>query len=399
MDFEHKTLSKTISQKQEDYNTLRLRITAQQKDMESVEKSVSLTVEAINAIDEQTERIEQTIYNNNENIINIQNKIESIGLESAAHESDIAALENSLADLNNEVRKGDADLQGLRTRIRDQTHNRDNLFMEYNRLETRLEQVNTDMDRITDKLWDDYELTYSSASELGYPGLDSQNRPAALTLQSELRSKLRALGSVNTGVIDEYNEVKARHDFLTEQLDDLHKSKENLAEIIHKLELEMKQRFSNIMSELNRNFKIVFRELFGGGTAELKLADPENILESGIDINVAPPGKIIKNLSLLSGGEQAFVAIALLFAILNVNPTPFCVLDEIDAALDDINVDRFADYVRRYSDKTQFIIITHRRGTMERADAIYGVTMPERGISKILSLNVNEVEQKIGVKI
>lgn len=396
---EHKILTKSILQKQELYNAIRLKITAQNKDIEATERSITLNIETINSINEQIERIEQIIYSNNESIINAQNKIEVLNLDITAHESDIAELNNTLAMLNKESQKRDENLQGLHNRIREQTHIRDNLFREYNRLETRRTQINSEQDRATAKLWDDYELTFSSASELGYPKLDAQKRPAALVSQNELRNKLRALGSVNTGVIDEYNEVKTRHDFLTEQLNDLNKSKENLADIIFKLEKEMRQRFSDIMLELSRNFKIVFREFFGGGSAELLLTDPENILESGIEINVAPPGKIIKSLSLLSGGEQAFVAIALLFAILNVNPTPFCVLDEIEAALDDINVDRFADYARRYSEKTQFIIITHRRGTMERADTIYGVTMPERGISKIISLNVNEVEQIIGVKL
>ena len=153
------------------------------------------------------------------------------------------------------------------------------------------------------------------------------------------------------------------------------------------------------MKGINDHFKVVFKDLFGGGNAELVLTDPEHLLESGIEINVAPPGKIIKNLQLLSGGEQVFVAIALYFAILKVNPTPFCLLDEIEAALDEVNVSKFAQYTKRLASKTQFIIITHRRGTMEVADTIYGVTMQERGISKILSVNVNEAEKKLGVKL
>lgn len=397
LEAERQTLTKSISIKQDAYNALRLEITAQRKDIEASERSITFAGETLNSIDEQIERVEQLIYGYNENIIIAQNKIEETEREICALETDIAALESNLIKLNGEAQRQDESLQGLRNRIREQTHVRENLFREYNRLETRRSQITSDQDKITAKLWDEYELTYSTATELGYPQLEAHSRPAAVASQTELRNKLRALGPVNTGVIDEYKEVKTRHDFLTGQLDDLNKSKENLTGIIYKLENEMRARFSGIMQDLSRNFKIVFRELFGGGSAELVLTDPENILESGIEINIAPPGKIIKNLSLLSGGEQAFVAIALFFAILNVNPTPFCVLDEIEAALDDINVDRFAEYARRYSDKTQFIIITHRRGTIERADTIYGVTMPERGISKVFSLNINEVEQKIGV--
>ena len=155
----------------------------------------------------------------------------------------------------------------------------------------------------------------------------------------------------------------------------------------------------NTMEAININFGRVFAELFGGGRAEVRLADPSNILESGIEINVAPPGKVIKNMSLLSGGEQAFVAIALYFAIMNVNPSPFCILDEIEAALDEVNVDKFAEYVKKYSDKTQFVIITHRRGTMEAAERLYGVTMHEKGISDVISIDVSEIEKKIGLDL
>ena len=212
-------------------------------------------------------------------------------------------------------------------------------------------------------------------------------------------TQLRALGSVNVNAIEEYKEVKKQFDELTEQIADLKASKEDLLNIISTLEETMKSDFLAAVEEIGVNFGQVFTELFGGGRAELRLSDPENVLESGIDINVAPPGKVIKNMSLLSGGEQAFVAIALYFAILKVNPTPFCILDEIEAALDEVNVDKFADYVKKYSDKTQFVIITHRRGTMEAAERLYGVTMHEKGISDVISIDVSEIEQKIGVTL
>ena len=261
--------------------------------------------------------------------------------------------------------------------------------------ETRQKNLVTEKDKLAARLWEDYELTYSGALECGKPATEEE-RPAMTAELADMKAKIKALGSVNLSAIDEYTEVKKRYDFMTSQINDLEKSKENLLEIIFKLEAEMRETFASAFAEIDRNFKIVFRELFGGGTAELVLSDPENVLESGIDIRVAPPGKIIKSLMLLSGGEQAFVAIAIIFAILRVNPTPFCIFDEIEAALDESNVFRFADYLKRYSDRTQFIVITHRRGTMEIADRIYGVTMQERGISKVLELDVRAAEETIG---
>jgi chromosome segregation protein len=183
-----------------------------------------------------------------------------------------------------------------------------------------------------------------------------------------------------------------RYDELNTQYVDLTSSYDELVGIIARLEDEMKTSFVTAFEAINKNFGITFKELFGGGSAELLLTDPEDVLTSGIEIKAAPPGKIIKNLSLLSGGEQSFVAIALLFAILKVNPTPFCILDEIEAALDEVNVFRFGEYIKKFDDGTQFILITHRRGTMEIGDRLYGVTMPQRGISQAIELNVNEIE-------
>ena len=180
---------------------------------------------------------------------------------------------------------------------------------------------------------------------------------------------------------------------MTGQINDLSASRKQLEGIIARIEGEMKRSFSDAFNRINENFKVTFSELFGGGQAELILTDPENILTSGIDIKAAPPGKIVKSLMLLSGGEQAFVAIALLFAVLKVNPSPFCILDEIEAALDEVNVARFAEYIKKF-DSIQFILITHRRGTMEAADRMYGVTMPEQGVSKVIELNVYEFEQR-----
>ena len=200
---------------------------------------------------------------------------------------------------------------------------------------------------------------------------------------------------MNVGAIEEYREVKERYDFLHAQVSDVEKSRGELLRMISELSGEMREIFTASFKTINENFGRIFREMFGGGDAHLELSDPDNVLESGIDITVAPPGKVIKNLSALSGGEQALVAISIYFAILAVNPAPFCILDEIEAALDDVNVVRYAQYLRRICDKTQFIVITHRRGTMEAADILYGVTMQEDGVSKLLRLDLEHVDASL----
>ena len=210
---------------------------------------------------------------------------------------------------------------------------------------------------------------------------------------TELKKEIKSLGNINIDSIEEYKTVSERVDFLTEQTNDLEKSKKELVRIIDEMLLIMKERFSEQFKIINENFSRVFSELFGGGQANLSLSDPDNVLESGIEIEAQPPGKKLQNLTLLSGGERAFTAIALLFSILNVRPTPFCILDEIEAALDDVNVYRFAEYLKQYSQNTQFIVVTHRRGTMESANILYGVTMQEKGVSKLLTLNIDEVSK------
>ncbi len=257
--------------------------------------------------------------------------------------------------------------------------------------ESKLAQLNIDLERMKEKLKQDYELEPSDAIKLGYPEVTEKNHKEILAEATECRQKIRNLGSVNTNAIDEYKEVKERYDFYSAQLTDLTKAKEDILKIIEELETKMKEQFIEAFNAVNENFNEVFKELFGGGHAELLLDDPEDILNCGIEIKAAPPGKVIKSLMLLSGGEQSFVAIALLFAILKVNPTPFCIFDEIEAALDEVNVTRFGQYIKRYSRQTQFIVITHRRGTMEIADKLYGVTMPQKGISKVLTMDVNDV--------
>jgi chromosome segregation protein len=222
--------------------------------------------------------------------------------------------------------------------------------------------------------------------------------PSAEKELASIKAKIRALGHINVGAVEEFKETKERYDFMSKQIADLEDAKKSLENIIKRLESDMKRMFSEAVEKINVSFKRIFTELFGGGTADIVITDPENMLESGIEINIQPPGKMVKNISLLSGGEQAFTAIALYFAILEVNPAPFYIFDEIEAALDDVNVNRFAAYVKKNSD-TQFIIITHRRGTMEVADTMYGVTMQEKGVSSFLKVNIDDVEKKTGVKL
>lgn len=265
---------------------------------------------------------------------------------------------------------------------------KESVMSEISRLSERLETIRRDSSDIIGSLWESYSMTAEEAAAQAEKLTDVSEATKRLT---EIKNKIRALGSVNTDAVDEYKEVSERYEFLSKQLTDVTKSKSELEALIDDLTVNMRRMFSESFEKINENFKQTFSELFGGGRGELILTDPDNVLESGIEINVAPPGKVIKNLSLLSGGEQAFVAIAIYFAILMLRPSPFCILDEIEAALDDVNVTKYAQYLRHFTDTTQFILITHRRGTMEEADVLYGVTMQEKGVSKLLKMDVHDV--------
>lgn len=341
--------------------------------------------------------------------------IDSARSMAAEYNQRIAELNANIAEENEniserevEAKNAEATIQSLNTRIkseldssleyerreneirqtqRQMSDRKETVSAEITRLNERIDSTNRESESIISQLWEAYSMTvaqaYESAQEL-------EDVSAANKHLNELKSKIRALGTVNTNAIDEYKEVSERYEFLNGQLSDVTKSKSELERLISELTKSMKEIFSESFAKINENFKQIFVELFGGGKAELKLTDPDNVLESGIEINVAPPGKVIKNLSLLSGGEQSFVAIAIYFAILKLRPSPFCILDEIEAALDDVNVTRYAQYLRNFTDTTQFIVVTHRRGTMEEADVLYGVTMQEKGVSKLLKMDVSQ---------
>ncbi len=312
-------------------------------------------------------------------------------------DKEIEEVRQRISSLSEQALKLEGALNSSRSAEKDKAHKKELMFREYTSAETKLTSAEEKREKLTNSLYEEYELTYSEAKEKTLSiTVTPSSRGEQIKRQTELKNKIRVLGHVNVNAAEEYKEVKERYDFMLKQTDDLKAAKAELEEIIFKLDEEMKTSFTEAIERINVCFGRVFTHLFGGGHAEIKIAEPDNILESGIDINVAPPGKIVKSLSLLSGGEQSFVAIALYFALLEVNPTPFILLDEIEAALDEVNVDRFADYLTENKQKTQFILISHRRGTMEAADRLYGVTMPTKGISKILSVDIGEIEQKIG---
>lgn len=281
----------------------------------------------------------------------------------------------------------------LREQIKKKTAEKELCFRTSTTTESKLETLMAEQDRTGSHLYEEYELTYEDAVALNYPEVTKENRAQVAAALTSARNRLRAMGSVNANAVEEYQEVKVRYDAMNVQLTDLKRARDELLGIILKLENEMRTCFLEAFEKINENFGVVFKELFGGGTAQLILTEPEDVLTSGIEIKAAPPGKIIKSLSLLSGGEQSFIAIALFFAIIKVNPTPFCILDEVEAALDEVNVARFGAYIQKMSDETQFIMITHRRGTMEVAERLYGVTMPEKGISRVIGINVGEIDR------
>ena len=270
-----------------------------------------------------------------------------------------------------------------------------NITQEVGVLEHKYNSAAMEESQILDKLWESYELSHEAAKA---QRVELESLPKAQRRIGELRRAISALGSINPDAVEEFARVNERYTYFTEQRDDVTKAKTELESIISQITGEMTTIFKEQFALINETFQQTFLELFRGGKATLELEDPNDILNCGIEIKVQPPGKALKIISLLSGGEKAFVAIALYFAILKVRPTPFCVMDEIEAALDDANVIRFAQYMRRMSEKTQFIVITHRRGTMEEADVLYGVTMQEQGVTRMLTINLNDVEKELNIK-
>jgi chromosome segregation protein len=313
-------------------------------------------------------------------IAEIGTLIKNAESENAAANAEIAKLHLKKSEILRRMNEN-------RQKSRELSDKKEKITAELVRLEDKKNEVIGSYDKIVADMAEQYGIYPSEAAALAVPIEDIA--PAVRNLQ-KLRSQIRALGNVNVAAIEEYKEVSERYGFLKEQTDDIEISKRELLRLISDLTDKMKEQFAASFEEINTHFKRIFIELFGGGKAELRLTDPDDILESGIEIFVAPPGKVIKNLSLLSGGEQAFVAIAIYFAILTVKPSPFCILDEIEAALDDVNVTKYARYLRRFTETTQFICVTHRRGTMDEADILYGITMQDKGISRILRLENGE---------
>ena len=320
---------------------------------------------------------------------NCRAEIAAIRQAKTDSQSEIAQKEKAIREATEQrLERQQAETAAL-ARARTSADSREETGREMARLAERKAAAETEYDQTVAKLWDEYQLSVSQAEELC---IDFESLTALRAQVADLRGKIRALGSVNVSAIEEYKEVKARYDEMTRQVTDVEESRSELSRMISKLSAQMKEIFTDSFRAINENFGRVFTELFGGGEASLVLEDESDVLACGIGIRVAPPGKVIKNLEALSGGEQALVAISIYFAILAVNPAPFCILDEIEAALDDANVVRFAQYLRRVSDKTQFIVITHRRGTMEAANVLYGVTMQEDGVSKLLKLDLEQVD-------
>ena len=333
----------------------------------------------------------------------LEESVAALAARSDACRAEIADIRQTRADSQTTIAQKEAEIREATqkrlarqqaetetlARARTAADSREEMSREMARLAERKAAAESEYDQTVAKLWDEYQLSVSQAEALC---VEFDSLPALRAQVADLRGKIRALGSVNVSAIEEYKEVRARYDALATQVTDVEESRNELSRMISKLSAQMREIFTDSFRAINENFGRVFAELFGGGEASLMLEDESDVLSSGIGIRVAPPGKVIKNLEALSGGEQALVAISIYFAILAVNPAPFCILDEIEAALDDANVVRFAQYLRQVSDKTQFIVITHRRGTMEAANVLYGVTMQEDGVSKLLKLDLEQVD-------
>ena len=369
-------------------------------DITNLKISVSSFDESESSIQEIQERIDTELENTSKSIENKKMQIEQIKQDNFNLEKSIQEIKEKINNIKETVQQSGSKIEEMKKERIEKNQKLssqeeeitskfkviEDLKAQIVKIEVRKTKLEEDINEIINKMWEEYELTPNNVVDYKKP----DNVQLTQKKVKGLRNEIRELGSVNVDSIEEYKTLKERYDFMCEQRVDLENTMSKLRKVISDMTGIMKQQFKEQFALINKNFSEVFKELFGGGNASLKLEDEENILECGIEITVQPPGKKLQNMMLLSGGEKAFTAIALLFAILKINPAPFCVLDEIEAALDDVNVYRYAEYLKKFAKDTQFLVITHRKGTMEAADTVYGVTMEESGISKLLSMKLRE---------
>lgn len=356
--------------------------------VEELELRRSNQVSRVKSIEEEIAELEQK----NNALLASVNAVKSEAAHLRERASSSADEVNGLIEKRNLLDKRSVE---LRTLERNKGQEREKLSGEIVRLDERKIAMRKEYDELNDMLFEQYELTRREAEALNIV-IDDMNE--AKKRLHEIKVEIKKLGSINVGAIEEYKEVSERYEFLKEQIDDIEKSKAELGRIIEDLTASMSEKFLTQFNKINEEFKISFADFFGGGRGEIVLEQPDNCLESPIEIKIQPPGKSVQNINLFSGGEKSLAAMALLFSVLKVTPAPFCIYDEVEAALDDVNVERFAKYMRKMTDKTQFISITHRRGTMEEADVLYGVTMQEKGVSKLLELQSAELAAKMGLE-
>ena len=359
----------------------------------SFDESEASINEIVERINNDIENLKQSTENKKEQKIKLteeNDKLEELNIKlNEEAENLLKEVSNSgtkVEELKNDRITKNQKLEEAEENFTDQMEKIDDLKEQVNKADVKKSKYEVELEQIISKMWEEYEITPNDPGEYEEP----KNVAEVQKQVNKIRGEMKELGSVNIDSIEEYKKLKERYDFMNEQRLDLETTMAKLRNVITDMTAVMKKQFEDRFRVINKNFSEVFVELFGGGKAELKLTDEDNILESGIEIEVQPPGKKLQNMMLLSGGERAFTAIALLFAILKINPAPFCVLDEIEAALDDVNVYRFAEYLKKFAKESQFLVITHRKGTMEAANTVYGITMQENGISKLLSLDLKK---------
>jgi chromosome segregation protein len=384
----------TNKEEQESRDELRELISDLKLSVNSIEESLIAAKEMTERIDKEKQSFINNIEKRKEeqkksdsdiNALELKNNELIVLIEAKSEQRD--KITDEINALSNEKNEHDEKMSTFYDRFEELSNKISELTLELGKSEVKKGRMETALDEVKNKLWEQYELTYDNAQKWK---MDIDNPTAALKRVNELKTSIKSLGDINVNSIEEYDKVSERYEFLKKQRDDIELSKQKLLKMITDLTEEMRKQFISHFRIINENFKVVFSELFGGGMAEIILSNEDDVLTCNIDIHAQPPGKKLQNMLLLSGGERCLTAIALLFAILKLRPSPFCVLDEIEAALDDANIVRFSEYIRNYSEESQFILVTHRKGTMESADMIYGVTMQERGISKILSMRLSD---------